>query len=347
MFSIFKKKSNEPNNELINNWISYCKDLGLNQNQILGLAYLNSTIPTVLSFIHKNDSIVKPLSEVVYEIGKISSSDANALYLYREFYLNSKSRDNSILPIELDKLPDNFFENNKKYSNQFESNTGMLLNSKLTLLLIQELGKILSDYKISIEYAFSLGHYHSNFFLTNPNTGLNYSQAIIICNILPQYIATAIEIIPNPNSLTLNKDIWLFSKILYSVLNDSVEDSELREWIWYYHNAIFYENKPNSTKIKSEWDLKDSNFEVNMIKEVMDTLPSYYSLNNNIGNQKRNIGESFAKWEDFFLLLNEKMKNEFELESPTTNFENQGELCNYLSFKFIATVKTIFEYKEI
>lgn len=347
MFNIFKKKEEKSNTDLINQWFNFCQSLGLSENQILGLAYLNSVIPTVLSNVNQNEAILSPLSKVVTDLGKISSSGANALYLYRELYFNAKVRNTSLSPIELENIPPNFFEINNTYSKILDSNTGMLLNSKLTLLLIQELGKILSDYKISIEYAFSIGHYHSNFFLTNPNTGLNYSQAIIMCNILPQYIATAIEIIPNPNSLTLNKNIWLFSKILYSVLNDSIEDSELREWIWYYHNTIFYENKPNSTKIKSEWDLKDSNFEVNMIKEVMASLPSYYSLNNNIGNQKKNIGESFTKWEDFFVLLNEKMKNEFELESPTSNFENQGELCNYLSFKFIATVKTIFEYKEI
>jgi hypothetical protein len=346
MFNIFKKKDKESNYDLINQWTGYCHDLGLTQTQILGLAYFNSAIPTVLSFVNQNEEILSPLSKVVKDIGKTSSSEANALYLYREFHFNAKSRYTSILPIELENLPQDFFEGNNKYLNYIENNKGMLINSRLTVLLIQELGKILNDYNVDLKKAFELGHFHSNFFLNTLNGGLNYSQAIIMSNTLPHYIASAVEIIPFPNSLAVDKDLWLFSKILYPVLNDALNDSELREWIWYYHNSIFYEDKPGSTKIKEEWSITDPNFEINMLTKVMDTLPSYYKSNQKIGMQKRGIGPKFEKWEEFYPLLNSKMINEYEIQSPTTTFLNQGELCNYFAFKFIATIQTILEHSE-
>ena len=140
MFNIFKKKGKESNNDLINKWTDYCQDLGLTQVQILGLAYFNSAIPTVLSFVNQNEEILKPLAKVVKDIEKISSKEANALYLYREFYFNSKSRGKSIFPIELDNLPQDFFEGHNKYLKHDGPDTGMLMNSRLTILLIYELG---------------------------------------------------------------------------------------------------------------------------------------------------------------------------------------------------------------
>jgi len=347
MFNIFKKKGNESENDLINQWTSYCENLGLTQGQILGLAYFNSVIPTVLSVVNQNYEILNPLSKVVKDLRKISSSEANALYLYREFYFNANARDNSILPIELENLPQDFFECNNKYLEHIETNDGMVMNSRLTVLLIQELGKILNDYNIDVRKAFELGHFHSNFFLQTINGSLNYASSVIMSNILPQYIASALEIIPFPNSLATNKGLWLFSKILSPVLNDSVDDREFREWIWYYHNAIFYENKTGSTKIKEEWNLTDPNFEINIVKRVMDTLQGYYKSNQKIGTQKTGIGPIFENWEEFFPLLNSKMRECYNIESPMTTFINQGELCNYLAFKFIATIQTIFEHGEI
>jgi hypothetical protein len=341
MFNLFKKK--ESNNDLITQWQTYCQSLGLTDGQILGLAYFNAAIPTVLALVNQNDDILKPLSKVVQDIGKASSEEANVLYLYREFYFNASARDKNISPIEVENMPSDFFEGNK-YLKHAAANSGMLKNSRLTVLLIQELGNILNDYKIDLKKAFELGHFHSNFLLKT--SMLKYAHSIIISNVLPQYIASAIKIIPSPYGLTLQKEVWLFSKILHEVLNDSVSDREFSEWVWYYHNAIFYENKPGSTAIKSEWNLNDSNFESKMIHKIMDTLPSYYQKNQKIGNQRKSIGIKFDKWEDFFPLLNQKMKNEFELESPVTTFLNQGELCNYLAFKFIAVIKTIFEHQK-
>lgn len=347
MFNIFKKKKEESSNDLIHQWTSYCLDLGLTQNQILGLAYFNAAIPTVLSFVNQNEEILTPLSKVVKHTGGISSSEANILYLYREFFLNANARDTGILPIELENLPQDFFDCSNKYLKHIESNNRMLMNSRLTVLLIQELGTILNKYKVDINKAFELGHFHSNFFLYKSDGGLSYAQSVIMSNILPQYIASAVEIIPFPNSIALHKDLWLFSKILYPVLNNALNDVELREWIWYYHNSIFYIDKKGSTKLKEEWSEADPNLEIKMIKTVMNTLSGYYLANQKIGRQKRSVGSKFEKWEEFFPLVNSKMINEYAILSPTTSFLNQGERYNYLAFKFIAVIQTIFEHGEL
>jgi hypothetical protein len=346
MFNIFKKKDKIQSNNLIIQWSDYCKDLGLTQGQILGLAYFNSAIPTVLSVVNQNEEILSPLSKVVKDIGKVSSSEANALYLYREFFFNAKARDSSILPLELENISSNFFDNGNRYLKFIDPVRGMLMNSKLTILLVQETGNILSDYKVGLEKAFELGHFHSNFFLNSSNGSLNYSKIIITSNTLPQYLASAIDIIPRPNSVSLNKDLWLFSKILHYVLNDVVQDSEFKEWIWYFHNSIFYENKPGSTNIKGEWSLKDSKFEIKMIEKIMATLPAYYKLNKKIGAQQRDLNPKIVNWEDFYPLLNNKMIEKYKIQSPTTQFINLGELCNYFAFKFIGAVETIFEHLE-
>ena len=60
-------------------------------------------------------------------------------------------------------------------------------------------------------------------------------------------------------------DLWIFSKIFHQTISIELEgDQSFTEWLWYIHNAIFYENEPGSTKIKSEWSIDDPNFEINI-----------------------------------------------------------------------------------
>ena len=104
-------------------------------------------------------------------------------------------------------------------------------------------------------------------------------------------------------------DLWIFSKIFHQTISIELEgDQSFTEWLWYIHNAIFYENEPGSTKVKSEWSIDDPNFEIKMLEAIMSFLPSFYRGNKNIGNQQINLGESFSKWEEFFPILNKHLK---------------------------------------
>ncbi len=79
----------------------------------------------------------------------------------------------------------------------------------------------------------------------------------------------------------------------------------------------------------------------------METFPAFYKINNKIGNQIINTEKGFEKWEEFFPLLNEKLKEEYEVKSPCDTFINKGEACNYLVYKFMASVQTILENRNI
>ena len=208
-------------------------------------------------------------------------------------------------------------------------------------MLIQRMGKILEDYKISVPEAFQLGHSHMNFLLNNASR-LNAANTVIMSNILPDYLDGIIEMIPDPSSLNSQSDLWIFSKIFHQTIsNELSNDASFCEWLWCLHNAIFYENKPGSTKVKSEWSLDDPNFEIGMLKAIMEFLPSFYRGNKNTGNQQVNSGKSFSKWEEFFPILNEHLKTNYGVQSPVDTFINKGEACNYLAYKFIASSQII------
>jgi len=338
----------ETNNDLLNLWLNFATENGFSQGQILGLAYFNSSIPTVLANVKQDKSIISPLQNVVSNIGNSSSEGANVLYLYKEMYFAALTNDNDLKPLVLDGIPNDFFaaDNNPylKYSN---TEFGFFKKSRVSVMLIQRMGEILEDYNVTIFEAFQLGHSHMNFLLQT-NSRLNVAHAVIFSNILPHYIAGIIEIIPKPDNLNSRTDLWVFSKIFYQTIsNELSNDASFCEWLWYFHNAIFYENEPGSTKVKSEWSLDDPSFEINMLKNIMDVLPAFYRGNSKIGNQQINSGKSFVKWEEFFPILNEYLKNNYGVQSPNETFINIGETCNYLAYKFIASAQIILENNKM
>jgi hypothetical protein len=347
MFNIFKKK-NKSNNDLLDIWLNFARENGFSEGQIIGLAYFNSAIPTVLANVNQDQTIVDPLQKVISEIGIASSEGANVLYLFKELFYAASTNDNELNPLTLDGIPDGFFsQDDNPYFKYSHSEFGFFKKSRVSVMLIQRMGKILEDYKISVPEAFQLGHSHMNFLL-NTTSRLNAANAVIMSNILPDYLAGIIDMIPNPNSLNSQSDLWLFSKIFHQTIsNELSNDALFCEWLWYFHNAIFYENKPGSTKVKSEWSLDDPKIEINMLEAIMDVLPPFYRWNNKIGSQQINSGKSFSKWEEFFPILNEHLKTNYGVQSPADTFVNKGETCNYLAYKFIASSQIILANSKV
>jgi len=347
MFNLFKKK-NKSNNDLLDIWLNFARENGFSEGQIIGLAYFNSAIPTVLANVNQDQTIVAPLQKVISEIGIASSEGANVLYLFKELFYAASTNDNELNPLTLDGIPDGFFsQDDNPYFKYSHSEFGFFKKSKVSVMLIQRMGKILEDYKISVPEAFQLGHSHMNFLL-NTTSRLNAANAVIMSNILPHYLAGIIEMIPNPNSLNSQTDLWIFSKIFHQTIsNELSNDALFCEWLWYFHNAIFYENKPGSNKVKSEWSLDDPKFEINMLEAIMHVLPPFYRGNNKIGSKQINPGKSFSKWEEFFPILNEHLKTNYGVQSPADTFVNKGETCNYLAYKFIASSQIILANSKV
>ena len=108
MFDIFKKK-NKSDNDLSGKWLNFARENGLSEGQILGLAYFNSAIPTVLSNVNQDENIVAPLQDIISDVGNTGSEGANVLYLYKELFYAASTNDNGLKPLILKGTPANFF----------------------------------------------------------------------------------------------------------------------------------------------------------------------------------------------------------------------------------------------
>ena len=346
--SLFKKVHSgesyvEVDNELIDNWTAYAKQIGLTDIEISGMAYFNAAIPTVVYVAKEDISVISPLQKVVSNYLQSSNEGANILYIYREFFFNAFIKSNEIKHMNFEGLPEGFFsENNNKYLKYADQEETLFKNSGLTLDLIGNIGKILFDYKINISQAFNLGHQHTNYlFGINP---IAASEAILLSNVLPEYLATLVECIPKPESLALRSDLWLFSKLLQNELGNSDYDHELQAWIWHYHNSLFYKDELGSVKIKQDWDLEKADFEFDMLIQINITIFSYYKFNRKTGNQKINREiELINKPEDYFNFINEKMLDSYFFEIDRKDFRNIGEKTNYLCRVFMKAIEVSFE----
>lgn len=341
MLNLFTKK-NISSNDLLDIWQNFARENGFSEVQILGLAYFNAAIPTVLAYVDQDHTKVAPLQNVISSVGDVSSEGANIFYLFREMFYAASTNHSELHPLTIEGIPAAFFsQDGNPYYEYAHSEFGFFKYSRVSVMLLHRMGIILEDYKLSIPEAFQLGHSHMNFLLST-SSRLSAGSAVIMSNILPHYIAGIIDMIPNTDSLNSRMDLWIFSKIFYQTISSELADDTLFcQWLWYFHNAIFYENIPGSTKIKSEWSLDDPNFEIIMLKTIMEYLPAFYRGNNKIGNQQINSGTSFSTWEEFFPMLNEHLITKYGIQSPSTTFINTGEVCNYLAFKFIASCQII------
>jgi hypothetical protein len=346
--SLIKTSNSDKSNvqldfQLIENWNEYAKQLGLSEIEILGMAYFNAAIPTAVFIAKKNVAIISPLQKVVSNYMQSSSEGANVLFLYREFYFNSKTKNKELEHIKYQGLPNDFFSDvHNRYLKYSESEDNLFRKSGVTLDFLENLGKILFDYKVTIPQAFNLGHIHSNYLL-----GVDFpaaSSAIILSNVLPIYLATLVESIPRPDNLALNQELWLFSKILIEELRNSEFDPEFQEWVWYFHNTLFYEKKPGTTEIKQDWKLENQDFTLEMVVAVNKNIFHYYNLNRKIGNQKINTsGDSIKDFQEFIFHINNKMKDKYSIGFNKKEFRNIGEKTNYLCIVFMMAIKVSFE----
>lgn len=348
MFKIFKKltKGSSINYELINDWSKLCHESGLSQGQVLGIAYHSAMISTVIASTSENSKILKPLESVVSDIGLVSSEGANVLYIYREYYWLASNWDEHIEPFPFQGLPDDFFNHENPYSQYFQGEYGYFLKSRCSTLLLQRIGKILEDYKITLERSFTIGHGHANFLLSS-SVSMSTAESVIMANIFPYYSAEIIDYLPKNSFKSPINNLWLLSKIFHRVISSEFNtDQQFQEWLWYFHNAIFYENKLGSQKIRSEWSIDDPNFEMKMLESIMSNTNSFYLQRSNLGLFKPIQNINFDKWEEFFPLLNNHLKDKYEVRSPNSQFINTGEVCNYYAFKFIASVELILSNKK-
>ena len=145
MINIIKKK-NKSNSDLLNLWLNFARENGFSEGQILGLAYFNSAIPTVLANVNQDQTIVAPLQNVISDLGNTSSEGANVLYLFKELYYAASTNDNEIKPLTLEGVSDDFFsQDDNSYFKYSSPEFGFFKKSRVSVMLIQRMGKILED----------------------------------------------------------------------------------------------------------------------------------------------------------------------------------------------------------
>jgi hypothetical protein len=348
--SLFKSSGeggsqNKIDTNLINKWTNYAKQLGLNDTEILGMAYLNACIPTVVYWGQGKVDLIKPLKKVILNFMQNTHEGADILSLYRELFFNASIRDSALKPINYNSAPSGYFSpKNNKYLKYKGVDDNVFKNSELIIDLIGNLGQILKSYNVDIIWAFNLGHLHTNY-LMRVDFDL-FVRAVIMSNVVPEYIGSLMDSIPDSSveQICLRDDLWIFSKVLRYILGHSNYDLKFQEWIWTYHNRLFYEDKPNSLKIKDQCDISNENFDYIIVLTIYKSIIRYYQARHNVGKQFVNkIEKPVLTDEQFVNKVNDRLSQDYSIRMHVKDHRNIGEKTNYLCFIFLKSIEVSFE----
>ena len=329
------------------------KKLGLNsQKQMKGFQYFISCVPSVLSFIQQDDSIINPLLPYLSNDSKekthysdsdfVNLNEKNkkiAIDIFKEFYFNAVSIDKQIIKPSLDIINKSIDSSTNRYNEIPDSFLEHYKTVRFTTL-IESIGEILIDNGYTdFREILSLAYTHHNLWKYSPD-GLTFSSSVIKSNILPTHVADVINSIPLPNAFNSNPDLWTVSKEISNRIHDEKYslDNETKEWIWLIHNYIFYNNDDNSIKDKYQNN--------NGLNEMLsDIFLNIGQLSNNLISKNYNYLHRYSKREDwtaYITQINKFVAADYGI-AHLDNFNSWGELHSLYSFKFINAVMLYIE----
>ncbi len=323
------------------------KKVGISSNnQILGFFYHTAAMPTLLSFINKDESIIKPLLPLInnYQpnIEEVEWLDTDSLLfsakIFKEYYLNSSIKSDDILYPETE-IVQGLIENetNNKYE-EFSSIENPFNKNLRILKLLESIGEIITnhkDFSSNLLDVISIGYDHSNFWKNTPD-GLCYIKSVTLSNVFPTYLADVMNTFPSPNANNSNPNLWLLSKEIFNRMHDEKYklDLESKKWVWNIHNYIFYINDPDRIELKNKY--KDLNGLNEMLSDIFLNIGSFSNLNSS-KYVFSHVYSSRDHWKEFLEDLNDSVKNDYGV-SKKDNFSNNGELYSFWSFRFINAV---------
>ena len=266
------------------------KKVGISSNnQILGFLYHTAAMPTLLSFINKDESIIKPLLPLINNykpnIEEVEWLDTDSLLfsakIFKEYYLNSSIKSDEILYPEseiMQRLIES--ETYNKYE-EFSSIENPYNKNLRILKLLESIGEIITSYSDFSSDPFSvisIGYDHSNFWKNTPD-GLFYIKSVTLSNVFPNYLADVINTFPFPDANNSNPNLWLLSKEIFNRMHDKKYglDLETKKWIWSIHNYIFYIKDPDRIELKNKY--KDLNGLNEMLSDIFLNIGSFSNLN--------------------------------------------------------------------
>ena len=319
----------------------------ISHNQILGFLYHTAAMPTLLSFINKDESIIKPLLPLINnyqpKIEEVEWLDADSLLfsakIFKEYYLNSSIKSDDILYPEteivqglIESETENKYEDFSSIENPYNTNSRILK-------LLESIGEIISDngdFNSNPLDVVSLGYEHSNFWKNTPD-GLCYTKSVTLSNIFPTYLVDVINTFPSPNANNSDPNLWLLSKEIFNRMHDEKYglDLETKKWVWSIHNYIFYINDPEKIELIAKYQTHEGLNEM-----LSDIFKNIGGLSGNLKSSKFEYIHNYPdwdKWDVFLNNLNNKVKDDFGI-SIKSNPSSRGEFYWYISFRFINAV---------
>ena len=332
----------------LNQFQENLKKVGISSNnQILGFLYHTAAMPTLLSFINKDESIIKPLLPLIKnykpKIEEVEWLDADSLLfsakIFKEYYLNSSIKSDDILYPEAEIVQGLIESETKNKYEEFSSIENPYHTNSRVLKLLGSIGEIISDYGDFNSDPFSvisLGYDHSNFWKNTPD-GLCFTKSVTLSNVFPTYLADVINTFPFPDANNSNPNLWLLSKEIFNRMHDEKYglDLETKKWIWSIHNYIFYINDPNRIELITKYQKHEGLDEM-----LSDIFKNIGGLSGNLKSSKyiySHVYSSRDHWEEFLEDLNDKVKDDYGIGVPNS-FSNAGEYYSFYSFRFVNAV---------
>lgn len=324
------------------------KKVGItSNNQILGFLYHTAAMPTLLSFINKDESIIKPLLPLIKnykpKIEEVEWLDADSLLfsakIFKEYYLNSSIKSNDILYPETEIVQGLIESETENKYEEFSSIESPYNTNLRTLKLLESIGEIISSYGDFSSDPFgliSIGYDHSNFWKNTPD-GLCYVKSVTLSNVFPTYLADVINTFPSPDANNSNPNLWILSKEIFNRMHDEKYglDLETKKWIWSIHNYIFYINDPDRIELITKYQNHEGLNEM-----LSDIFKNIGGLSGNLKSSKyiySHVYNSKDHWEEFLEDLNDKVKDDYGIGVPNS-FSNAGEYYSFYSFRFVNAV---------
>lgn len=316
------------------------------QNQILGFFYHTAVMPTLLSFINQDESIIKPLLPLIKNYkpkieeveGLIDDSLFFSAQIFKEYYLNSSIESNDILYPDIE-IVQGLIESEKENKYEEFSSIENPHNTNLRILkLLESIGEIISSYGDFNSFPLgliSIGYDHSNFWKNTPD-GLCYIKSVTYSNVFPTYLADVMNTLPSPDANNSNPDLWILSKEIFNRMHDEKYglDLETKKWIWSIHNYIFYVNDQKKIELLTKYQNFEGTNEI-----LSDIFKNIGGLSKNLKSKEFIFVHSYTSWDEWDLFINDvncKVKDDFGI--VIKNYGSKGESYWYISYRFINAV---------
>ena len=334
--------------ELITQFQENLKKVGItSNNQILGFLYHTAAMPTLLSFINKDESLIKPLLPLINDyqpkIEEVKWLDADSLVfsakIFKEYYLNSSIKSDDILYPETE-IVQGLIESETKNKYQEFSSIETPYNTNLRILkLLESIGEIISNYGDFNSNPFgviSIGYEHSNFWKNTPDV-LCYTKSVTLSNVFPTYLADVINTFPCPDANNSNPNLWILSKEIFNRMHDEKYglDLETKKWVWSIHNYIFYINDPDRIELIAKYQKHEGLNEM-----LSDIFKNIGGLSGSLKSSEFIYVHSYSdwdKWDVFINDVNSKVKDDFGISIKNIS-SSIGEGHWYISYRFINAV---------